>query len=133
MNWYGRLFRSGKPSDLLSESEDYSNQLAQQVGEWVTTSDQLLEEAVLVTSALHQSGLLHAPVIDLDIEHEYYPTSTPGHAALLLNVSLTPAQHDLLLDTLLECGIIQKGFREAARKRGYASMRPPWVKKEPKP
>jgi hypothetical protein len=129
MNWYGRLFRSGKPYELMSDSSDYNEQLGKQVGEWTTVAN---EDAVLVTSALHESCTLHAPVIDLDIEHVYYETSTDGHAALLLNVPLTPTQHDQLLDVLLDCGIIGKGFREASRRRGYASMRPPWVKKEAK-
>ncbi len=154
MNWFGRKFRNA-PNEMLSESTGEPGDLGQHLGDWcmgVSLPEGSVHnpEATLVTSSLeplpthtrngevieydfgHEGGL-HAPVLDLDLEHVYYESSTPGHAALLLNVRLTWEQYSELIDVLESCGIIQHGFAEATCQRGYSAVRTPWTKKIPKP
>lgn len=154
-----RKFRNA-PNEMLSESTGEPGDLGQHLGEWCdgtispfpgTTSSARIDnpEATLVTSLCepllvycnsgpdgvtrrYVESERHMPVLDLDIEHVYYPSSTPGHAALLLNVDLPAALHWKLINVLEECGIIEPGFAEASRQRGYSAVRTPWTKKIPK-
>lgn len=155
MKWYGRKFRNA-PNELMMDSEV---EVGEHLGEWcegtftydvtrVSDLDRVVvsdynPEATLVTSLLEprlspwggppSDREMHAPVLDLDIEHEYYPSSTPGHAALLLNVMLTPELHAKLLDVLAECGIVQSVWVDSNLIRGYAAVRTPWTKKPSPP
>ncbi len=143
MNWFGRKFRNA-PNDKLCESGGELGDFAEHLGDWCegeypgseTVGFVPNPEATLVTSlkslTMEPFGdniEFHAPVLDLDIEHVYYPSTTPGHAALLLNVDLTWDQYSELIDVLESCGIIQYGFAEATRQRGYSACRTPWTKK----
>ncbi len=146
MNWFGRKFRNA-PNEMLSESTGELGDLGQHLGDWCpgTVDDDIMgttpnPAATLVTSSLGKGQFIfdagveyHAPVLDLDLEHVYYESSTPGHAALLLNVSLTWDDYMELIDVLESYGIIQHGFAEASRQRGYSAVRTPWTKKIPKP
>lgn len=146
--WFGRKFRNA-PNEQLSESGEEAGSLGTHIGDWCP--GQFVEggighyhhnpEATLVTSLQEFPGLsmfdtppdnMHAPVLDIDIEHIYYPSTTPGHAALLLNVSLDWEEYLELIDVLERCGIIEPGFAEATRQRGYSACRTPWTKKPPK-
>jgi hypothetical protein len=152
MNWYGRKFRNPPPEQIVASETD----LGEHIGDWIAMvpSDNPFDkvcapklvpprEATLVTSVVDYSNdplslkstplpEVHAPVLDLDIEHIYYESSTPGHAALLLNVQLDWTEYVELLTVLNKCGIIQDGFFEASIQRGYSSVRTPWTKKIPK-
>ena len=74
------------------------------------------EEGNLVSSWLGETT--HAPVIDLDIEHEYVPSKTPGHAHLIIDKEMSAELYKKLLDVLLECGLIQQGFHAQYEKYG---------------
>lgn len=149
INFGRRKFRNA-PNEMLSESTGELGDLGQHLGEWCPGEIEYMDgpiglgqyrpnpEATLVCSLIEpkfvfeKGAAYHMPVLDLDIEHVYYPSSTPGHAALLLNVQLPDDLHWKLIEVLEECGIIEPGFAEASRQRGYAAVRTPWTKK-PKP
>lgn len=82
------------------------------------------EEADVITSALVDSKL-HAPVLDLDIDHLLVPSGTPGHAHLYLSVPMTWRRYKSLLRALHRAGIIERGFYLAAKNRGYSAVRVP--------
>lgn len=123
---------------MLSESTFVVGQFAEHLGEWCKL-DEPCDEVTLVTSLLEprispwggqdDKTEWHAPVLDIDIDHIYYPSTTPGHAALLLNVQLKPDLYWKLINVLEECRIIEPGFAEASRQRGYSACRTPWTKK----
>lgn len=152
MNWFSRKFRNA-PNEMLSESTGELGELGVHLGEWckgfepgafvagIQLVDRPNPEATLVTSLMETTPTTelvwpgqarHAPVLDLDVEHVYYESSTPGHAALLLNVNLSDVDYWRLIDVLEDCGIIQHGFAEASRQRGYSACRTPWTKKPAK-
>lgn len=96
-----------------------------------------IEAANLITSALDvptpggkKSAALHSPALDLDIEHVYVPSSTPGHAHLYIDgVILSWKDYLKWLRHTAKVGIIETGFVDAAEARGFTGLRVPWVKK----
>lgn len=132
----GRRFRNPQP-DQLSPSNGPLGEFADHVGDWCENGP----DATLITSLaadvdLDDPDVIQLPVLDLDIEHLYFPSTTPGHGGLLLNVELNQELWLELLDVLERCGIIEGGFAEASRQRGYAALRTPWtdkIKPEPNP
>lgn len=87
------------------------------------------EEATLITSLAGTVPEVHLPVIDLDIEHHYEPSSTSGHGHLFLNVSLTRDQMTELVSVLARLGIIEAGFANSYSERGYTAVRKPGIVK----
>ena len=72
---------------------------------------------------------LHYPTLDLDVVHDYRPSSTPGHAHLLIDVGVPEAAYRRLLDALVECGIVERGYASQMDRRGYTALRQPWARK----
>ena len=84
-------------------------------------------QANLVSS--EWSDGLHRPSLDIDVSHEYRPSSTPGHAHLILHTPLTWRQYRRLLKALFKAGIIEPGYYRASLRRKATFLRPPWVRK----
>lgn len=92
-----------------------------------------LDDANLVTSRFKGEGIeTHALLIDLDVPHEYVPSSTPGHGHLLVDVKLSHWQWQRAMRALADAGVISSGYRDYSEQRGFASLRLPWIKKEEK-
>lgn len=87
--------------------------------------------ANLITSILYtdEDHTIHLPLIDLDVEHAYFTSSSEGHGHLYLNVQLNHEKYGKLLDVLYECGIIEKGIIEQYKRLGYTNLRLPGLKK----
>lgn len=89
---------------------------------------QNLDEAELVSSPLaYASGRvsnLHAPVIDIDLPCDLVESS-PDHHHLYINHAVKWDDYLALLEAMAKCGIVQAGYVEAARRRGYTSVRHP--------
>ncbi|ASZ74948.1 hypothetical protein FDI69_gp239 [Rhodococcus phage Trina] len=64
-------------------------------------------------------------MLDLDCEHLYIKSTTEGHGHLMFNIDLE--QKDMLevLEVLSRHGVIQHGFYQATKDRGFASLRMP--------
>lgn len=86
------------------------------------------DTATVVTSEI-EGTRLHAPVLDLDIEHALIPSSTPGHAHLFLNVALSWREYRRLLKALARAGVIEPGYVKMSLRQGYSTARVPWVRK----
>ena len=71
----------------------------------------------------------HLPVLDLDLPHQYVPSSRPGHAHLYLDVELGRLRWLLLMTVLYWCGIIDKGFFWWSLRRGANFVRVPGLYK----
>jgi hypothetical protein len=87
-------------------------------------------EANVVSSDIVGSKL-HAPIIDLDFDHAYVPSTTPGHAHLYLNVPISRWRLFVLLWGLRVGGVIEKGNFWWSLRRGGTYVRRPHVKKTP--
>jgi hypothetical protein len=72
----------------------------------------------------------HRPVLDLDLPAQLIPSSTPGHFHLYLDREVEHEPYMRLLDALADCGLIEDGYRNASRDRGYTAVRLPWVTKD---
>ncbi len=72
-----------------------------------------------------ESSTMHAPVLDLDFPATLVPSSTPGHFHLYLDKLLNHEQYMKLLDVLAEVGILEEGYVDASKKRGFTSVRLP--------
>lgn len=112
-------------------------------GELQTDSDQIpelyvdaleeapLDQANLVVSRFAGGGIeTHALLLDLDVEHEYWESSTPGHGHLLVNLKLTRQEWQRVMQVLRDVGVISPGYHDHSQRRGFASLRLPWIKKE---
>lgn len=72
----------------------------------------------------------HSIVLDLDCPHEYRPSTTPGHAHLIIPAKLTTEQYRDLLCALKKVGVITGGYMEHARRRDWTTfVRAPGVVK----
>lgn len=98
--------------------------------DWVVMPEETssLDEANIVISLLPDGT--HAPVLDLDIPHVYVPSSTPGHGHLYLDVPMDDESFWIFLELLSDLGIIEEGYFQASKARGYSAVRLPWIKKE---
>lgn len=85
-----------------------------------------LHEANLIGSEMRY-GKGHLPVIDLDIDHLYWPSSTHGHGHLYLRpaVPVSWPKYERLLRALCDAGVI--GWAEYVRAvdRGGSFVRKP--------
>jgi hypothetical protein len=72
---------------------------------------------------------LHMPVLDLDFPLVAEPSTTPGHHHLYIDRALTWDQLVKLMDVMEEIGLLEPGYVEAAKMRGYSSVRLPWIEK----
>lgn len=102
--------------------EDYSDMYDSE------TAD--LDKACVATSLVRSLGEpRHMLMLDIDSEAFLIPSSTPGHNHLYVDARMTTDQLETLLDALTAAGIIEPGYANASKSRGYTSLRLPWVKK----
>lgn len=94
-----------------------------------------LDAANIVTSETAEEknlfGEHHLITIDLDVDHVYIPSTTPGHGHLLVNHPIAWEKYSRLLLLLLELGVLEEGYVDATLRRGYSAVRVPWIMKEP--
>ena len=90
--------------------------------------DTLRPKANLIGSKLDDGT--HMPILDLDFDHKYVPSSTPGHGHLYLNVPVSKARWIALMIGLYAGGVIQKGYFWWSLRRGANFVRPVGVYKD---
>lgn len=81
-------------------------------------------------SELEDEPDTHSIMLDIDAECELIPSRTPGHYHLYIDKELSWKAYLKLLDALVEAGIVEKGWVEAARKSGATVLRLPPVEYE---
>lgn len=90
------------------------------------------EEANLVSSLIgeHNGLEYHNILLDLDVEHAYYPSTTPGHGHLYINKPMPKEKYERLLELLNEFGIIEDGvWKLQWQDQGKTFLRLPGVEK----
>ena len=140
IDFFGRKFRKNlvwHPKND-SNSPTYSVDWAKTTGEEcpMGLDAQLVQSSLGITAfpGINTPGFEvpardHAPVIDLDCPHHYEPSTTPGHGHLYINKAMSFDDMMEVLDVLVKHGIVQPGFRDAAKIRGWAAVRTPWTAK----
>lgn len=71
----------------------------------------------------------HRIIIDIDLHAWLFESTTPGHHHLVIDKPVTFEQYLAVLKSLADCGVVEAGYVAATERRGYGSMRLPWVKK----
>ena len=87
-----------------------------------------LETAPVDTAELICSdvgGDRHMPVIDLDLPCRLLPSGTPGHHHLYIDQAVTFEQYVAILVTMADAGLVQWGFVNTTRERGFGAVRHP--------
>ena len=74
----------------------------------------------------------HLPVLDLDFPIVAEPSTTEGHFHLYIDRAMSWDQLVKLMDGMEEVGLLETGYVEAAKIRGYSSVRLPGVLKPPR-
>lgn len=97
--------------------------------EYEDAGDQLLGKGVagggLVTSIVDREERKHVPTLDLDVPVALYPSRTNGNWHLMIDTPMPWWKYSLLLRVLSLCGVIEKGYSDVSRKRGYSAIRKP--------
>ena len=95
-----------------------------------------LNEADIVTSEVVQlfdfpgSERRHMIMFDVDIPMVVIPSTTPGHNHVYFpNTHVSKETLFNLLDALASAGIVERGYAEASKARGFTVLRLPWVRK----
>jgi len=87
----------------------------------------VIEQANLISSKCDDN--LHAPVIDIDLPIEVYPSSQLGHYHLYINHKMPWETYKEMLLALAKAGVVEEGFVDASIQKGYSSVRPVGVTK----
>ena len=96
-----------------------------------------LNEADIVTSefvpplfASPNRKPYHMIMFDVDIPMVVIPSSTPGHNHVYFpNTHVSKDTLFNVLDALASAGIVERGYAEASKARGFSALRLPWVRK----
>ena len=88
-----------------------------------------LGDSNIICSDMVDHDGLHMPVIDLDVPAYLLPSSTKGHSHLYIDVPVSADKYMELLHLLADMGIVERGYANVSEKKGYSSVRLPWVKK----
>lgn len=72
----------------------------------------------------------HRLLIDIDMPARLIPSSKPEHWHLYVDKEIPEPAYFRLLDVLAECGLIEEGYAQVSKRRGYTALRVPWVKKK---
>lgn len=93
-----------------------------------------LNKANVITSKVDvgssEAAPTHKPVLDIDLPVTLIPSSTPGHFHLFIDKAMTWENYAKLMDVLAEVGILESGYVNASKDRGFTAVRVPWVKKD---
>ncbi len=90
-----------------------------------------LAKATVITSKTLASER-HKVVLDLDLPAKLIPSTTPGHFHLYVDHEIEWDVYANLLDALEKAGLVEPGYVNASKDRGYTAARLPWVRKAPK-
>lgn len=113
--------------DASSEVTESTMRFSDRMGNLRLTGIGEEAEGNLVSSKTDKGT--HMPVLDLDIPHRLIPSSTPGHSHLYLDVEMSAAQYQDLVELLVEVGVMGRGNLIQFEVRGETFARKPHVHK----
>lgn len=94
----------------------------------VEVSPSQVEMANLITSTCDEGAELHLPVLDFDLPIHVQKSSN-GNNHLYINKKITWDKYVKVMEAMADAGILEEGYVNASKSRGYSAVRPPWVKK----
>ena len=131
----GRIDREVRFANFTTKGRDEDGEYDEHVEPAIVGS---YDEANVLTSIIAPSETTwdalvgqHAPVLDLDFPCTLLDSTTPGHHHLVIDRPLTWDQLVILMDAMAVVGLLEVGYVAAAKRRGYTSIRLPWVRKMP--
>ncbi len=84
-------------------------------------------DANLITSRT-QNPKFHRAILDIDIPVKIIESSS-GNSHLYIDCLMTWDAYKELLTVMAKCGILEAGFAEGSKKRGFSALRLPHIKK----
>lgn len=82
----------------------------------------------IYTSKLVDDEFNHMVIMDIDVPVRLIK-STNNYHLVFPETSVPVWKLNALLYSMALCGIVEKGYSDVSKKRGHASLRLPWVKK----
>lgn len=76
-----------------------------------------------------QDVVLHRPVIDIDHRVTVIESSTVGHSHFYVDLMMPWEDLVKLLEVMAEIGLVEPGYVNASKARGYTAVRLPWISK----
>ena len=89
-----------------------------------------LNEANILCSDSPDNPDLHYPVIDIDVPCQLIQSTTQGHYHLYIDKSVSGDLYFKMLEAMARAGIVEEGYANVSKSRGFSAVRLPWVKKE---
>ena len=126
---FGKLVKDGDPnyeSDVLKQADNpHEAEVVNSILD--VEGNHFLENGIVYPGR----GLAtrHKVLLDIDMPVLAVESSTPGHYHLYIDKELSWSEYHGLLEALKRCGIIEAGYYEASRRRGFTSLRTPWTPK----
>lgn len=71
----------------------------------------------------------HTVALDVDVPVRVVPSSTPGHCHLYIDKAMPWHRYDALIRALADAGVVEQGYADVSRERGFTRLRLPWVRK----
>lgn len=124
--------------DLLPEGakrkQGYVENLNQRAEYGAPVAAPTLRHPANVISAECEDGKFRL-IMDLDVQHVYVPSSTPGHAHLYFPTLVFDTRKEYLyaLGKLADLGLLERGYVRAAEYRGTNYLRATHDKPQPPP
>lgn len=81
--------------------------------------------ANLISSETVPGSQYHYLFLDLDVPHQYIPSSTEGHGHLIIEKRLYKDVMWKILNLLKDAGVLENGFVDLAERRGAVFLRHP--------
>ena|ERR1700755_1226139 len=76
------------------------------------------------------SEQMHTVVLDIDVPAALVDSTTPGRHHLYIDTPMSWDVYVRLLEAMQEAGILEAGYVNASKDRGFTAVRLPWVRKE---
>lgn len=129
--FYGRRFVAKQLDDFVDSREDFSTPVGVTSPEHRNNLKDNSDDCTLVISATGSDleNCKHYPVIDLDVPCNLVPASRLGHTHLYINHPVSQSGMFEILEVLAKHGIVEDGYVAGSKRRGFASVRLPWVQK----
>jgi len=95
--------------------QEYEQPSERHVVEQVDDADIVSSESTLVEG-------MHYPTLDIDLPCRLVPSETEGHFHFFIDTPVEWWRYERLLEALEECGIIETGYLNASKGRGFTAV-----------
>ena len=103
------------------------------IGEYGATKSEVVVsldgDPDIITSRRLGTNNRHRVVLDIDHPAILLDSTTPGHHHLYIDFEMTWSKYERLLDVMADVGLLEQGYVDACKERGFSAVRLPWIKK----